>query len=220
MQNSSQHSFKSKRNLKFHLKKPLIFVWFSISYFSLFGQSAGIQFNSGFGKPIVNFDAPGSTVNYQSAMYNDTRLGIWVGDFNKFSGGILFGAFNVNANYVNPDGLASEFQYSSLLIDIPLRYAFENSFVKSLSIGPCMNILMNSNQTINGNPVYNDQMFKSISWSAGAEITFKGYDNDAFSLSPYFNYKQMLTSLDMQDDNETLNLNSFSLGLRFDIPLP
>ncbi len=202
------------------MKKITFSILCLLFSYSLYSQTAGIQFNTGFGKPIVMFDAPNSTVNYQSAMYNDTRLGIWVGDFDKFSGGLLFGTFNVNANYVNPDGLASEFQYSSLLIDIPMRYSFENSFVKSLSVGPCMNILMNSNQTINGNPVYNDQMFKSISWSAGVELTFRGYEGDAFYLSPYMNYKQMLTSVDMNNANETLNLNSFSLGLRCDIPLP
>ncbi len=201
--------------------KTIIFFLISVLFINnSFSQSIGIQFNSGFGKPIVVFDAPGSMADYQSAMYNDTRLGIWVGDFDKFSGGLLLGAFNVNANYVNPDGLASEFQYSSLIVDVPLRYAFENSFIKSLSIGPCMNIMMNSNQTINGKPIYNDQMFKAISWSAGLELTFKGYEGDAFALSPYVNYKQMLTSLDIQDNNETLNINSFSLGLRCDIPLP
>ncbi len=202
------------------MKKITFSILCLLFSYSLYSQTAGIQFNTGFGKPIVMFDAPNSTVNYQSAMYNDTRLGIWVGDYDKFSGGLLFGTFNVNANYVNPDGLASEFQYSSLLIDIPMRYSFENSFVKSVSVGPCMNILMNSNQTINGNPVYNDQMFKAISWSAGAELTFRGYEGDAFYLSPYMNYKQMLTSVDMNNANETLNLNSFSLGLRCDIPLP
>ena len=186
----------------------------------LFAQTAGIQFNTGFGKPIVMFDAPNSTVNYQSALYNDTRLGIWAGDYDKFSGGLLFGAFNVNANYVNPDGLASEFQYSSLLIDVPLRYAISKSFIKSISIGPSMNILMSASQNINGKPVYSDQIFKAISWKLSAERSFIGYESDAFSLSPYMNYKQMLTSVDMNDANETLNLNSFSLGLRCDIPLP
>lgn len=194
---------------------------FSLLVFSKgIAQTAGIQFNSGFGKPIVIFDAPGSTVDYQSAMYNDSRLGIWVGDFDKFSGGLLLGAFNVNANYINPDGLASEFQYSSLLIDIPFMYAIKQSFIKSVSMGPSLNILMNSNQTINGKPVYNDQIFKPVSWSLGLELTFKGYEIDGFSLSPYVNYRHMLTSLDVQDNDETLNLHSFSLGLRCDIPLP
>jgi hypothetical protein len=201
--------------------RKIIFSIFTFLFnYTLFSQTAGIQFNSGFGKPIVIFDAPNSMVDYQSAMYNDTRLGIWVGDFDKFSGGLLLGAFNVNANYVNPDGLASEFHYSSLLVDVPIRYALKKSFIKSVSMGPSMNILTNSNQTINGKPVYNDQIFKAISWSLGLELTFKGYEGDGFSLSPYVNYRQMLTSLDMQDNSETLNLNAFSLGLRCDIPLP
>ncbi len=200
-------------------KRAFILLNILIS-FNLFSQTAGIQFNSGFGKPIVSFDAPGSTVDYQSAMYNDSRLGIWVGDFDKFSGGLLFGTFNVNANYVNPDGLASEFQYSSLLIDIPFKYAIKQSFIKSVSLGPSLNILMNSNQTINGKPVYNDQIFKPISWSLVIELTFTGYESDGFSLSPYINYRHMLTSLDVLNNDETLNLHSLSLGLRCDIPLP
>lgn len=201
-------------------RKNIFIILSLLINYNLFSQSAGIQFNSGFGKPIVVFDAPNSSVNYQSAMYNDTRLGIWVGDFNKFSGGLLFGAFNVNANYVNPDGLASEFNHSSLLIDLPIRYALKNSFIKSVSVGPSMNLLMSSNQSINGKPIYSQDVFKSINWAIGMELSFKGYETDNFNLSPYLNYRHMLNSADALEDNEILKLHSFSLGLRCDIFLP
>lgn len=203
--------------LNFGFKKTLLFVWVSFSCFSLFGQGAGLQFNSGFGKPIVNFDAPGSTVNYQSAMYNDTRIGIWVGDYDKLSGGIVFGAFNVDANYVNPDGLASEFQYSSLLIDVPIRYAFENKFIKSVSFGPSLNLTMSSKQNINGRPVFNQEILKSNNWSMGLEINLKGLELDKFNISPYFNYRHMLNSADALNEDETLKIHSFSIGIRCDI---
>jgi hypothetical protein len=182
-------------------------------------QNAGIQFNTGFGKPIVMFDAPNSTVNYQSAMNNDTRLGVFVGDYDKVSFALLFGMFNVNANYVNADGLSSEFQSSNLIIDLPFRYAFKDGFVKSMSLGPCMYVLMSSSQSINGKPVYNDRMFNPINWGLGAEIAIKGYEGESFCLSPYVNYKQMLTSADAANSNESLKMHSISFGLRCDIPL-
>lgn len=200
--------------------KNIIFILLSaIISSNLYSQNAGIQFNTGFGKPIVMFDAPNSTVSYQSAMNNDTRLGVFVGEYDKVSFALLFGLFNVNANYVNVDGLATEFQSSNLIIDMPLRYAFKDGFIKSLSLGPCMYVLMSSNQSINGKPVFNDRMFNPINWGLGAELTIKGYESESFCLSPYINYKQMLTSADAVNSNESLKMHSISFGLRCDIPL-
>lgn len=206
--------------LNYEYRKYIFILLSLLINHNLFSQSAGIQCNSGFGKPIVVFDAPNALVNYQSAMNNDNRLGIWVGDYDKISVGLLLGAFNVKANYVNPDGLASEFNHSSLLIDIPIRYALKNAFIKSASVGPCMNILMSSNQSINGKPNYSQDVFKSINWAIGCEISFKGYESNNFNLSPYMSYKHMINSADAIDDNESLKLHSFSLGMRCDIFLP
>lgn len=196
----------------------LSIIFFAVS-FKVGAQNAGIQFNTGFGKPIVIYDAPNSTVSYQSAMNNDTRLGVFIGDYSKISFALLFGIYNVNANYVSEDGLSSEFQSSNLIIDMPLRYAFKEGFIKSLSLGPYMYVLMSSNQSINGKPVYNDRMFNPINWGLGAELTIKGYEGESFCLSPYINYKQMLTSADAVNSNESLKMHSISFGLRCDIPL-
>ena len=89
------------------MKYRLYLIVIIISFLSNqgFTQISGIQFNTGFGKPIVIFDAPNSTVSYQSEMNNDTRIGVYIGKYDKVSVAFLVGLFNVNANYLNIDGL-------------------------------------------------------------------------------------------------------------------
>ena len=203
------------------MKYRLYLIVIIISFLSNqgFAQISGIQFNTGFGKPIVIFDAPNSSVSYQSEMNNDTRIGVYIGKYDKVSVAFLLGLFNVNANYLNIDGLATEFKSSNLVIDLPMRYAYQAGLIKSISIGPCMYLMMNSSQSINGKPVFNDKVFNSINWGLGAELNFKGYESKSLCLSPYINYKQMLSSADAVNDNESLKMHSISIGVKVDILL-
>jgi hypothetical protein len=177
-------------------------------------QKAGVQFYQGVNKPIISFNGGSTSLDYTSGFNTDTRLGIWVGDLNKVSFSALLGASSVEAVYTD-EGISSSFKHSSLLVDIPIRYAFFESPINSISVGPSLGVLMSSSQMINGAPVMATDLFSPINYSLLAEVSFTGYTGEKLKMHPYICYRMMLNNADMDDDK--LRINGLSFGLRIDI---
>lgn len=176
-------------------------------------QQVGFQFYQGLNKPIVSFKANGQAPSYKSNFASDTRIGVWVGDPYKLSFSILMGASNVDAIYTSND-IISSFSHSSLIIDVPIRYAFLESPISSIAVGPSLGMLMASSQTTNGLPVRSETIFNQTNYSLLAEVSFAGYASDKLNIHPYMCYRMMLNSADSDGDN--LHLNGLSFGLRMD----
>ena len=185
----------------------------SLSYLT-FAQKVGIQFYQGVNKPLVSFSGDNNALDYSSNFNSDTRLGVFFGDLKKISAAALFGASTVKAVAMNED-IVTTFTNSSLRIDIPVRYAFPESFVSSIAVGPSVGLLMSSSQTINGIPIRSEELFTSTNFYVGGEIDFIGYSSDKLNLYPYVSYRMMLNNADIDTDN--LKINELSFGLRIDI---
>ena len=177
-------------------------------------QPVGFQFFQGVNKPMVSFEAKGQLLSYKSNFASDTRIGVWVGDLNKMSFSTLIGASNVNAIYTSND-LVSSFSHSSLIIDIPIRYAFQESPISSIAIGPSFGVLVASAQTTNGLPVRSETIFNQTNYSLLTEVAFNGYSSDKLNIHPYMCYRMMLNSAD--SDGDKLHINGLSFGLRMDL---
>lgn len=195
-----------------------IFVFF-ISAFAN-AQQVGFQFYQGVNKPLVSFEeklspntVKGQSLSYKSNFVSDTRIGVWVGDLNKWSFSMLMGASTVNAIYTSND-IISSFSHSSLLIDIPVRYSFLESPISSIAVGPSLGVLVASSQTTNGLPVRSETIFNQTNYSVLAEIAFTGYTSDKLNIHPYMCYRIMLNSAD--SDGDKLHINGLSFGLRMD----
>ena len=185
----------------------------SLSYLT-FAQKVGIQFYQGVNKPLVSFSGDNNALDYSSNFNSDTRLGVFFGDLKKISAAALFGASTVKAVAMNED-IVTTFTNSSLRIDIPVRYAFPESFVSSIAVGPSVGLLMSSSQTINGMPIRSEELFTATNFYVGGEIDFIGYSSDKLNLYPYVSYRMMLNNADIDTDN--LKINELSFGLRIDI---
>ena len=185
----------------------------SLSYLT-FAQKVGIQFYQGVNKPLVSFSGDNNALDYSSNFNSDTRLGVFFGDLKKISASTLFGASSVKAVAMNED-IVTTFTNSSLRIDIPVRYAFPESFVSSIAVGPSVGLLMSSSQTINGIPIRSEELFTATNFYVGGEIDFIGYSSDKLNLYPYVSYRMMLNNADIDTDN--LKINELSFGLRIDI---
>jgi hypothetical protein len=176
-------------------------------------QQLGFQFYQGVNKPMVSFEAKGQSLSYKSNFASDTRIGVWVGDPYKLSFSMLMGASTVNAIYTSNDVISS-FSHSSMALDIPIRYAFLESPISSVAIGPSLGILMASSQTTNGLPVRSETIFNQTNYSLLAEVSFAGYTSDKLNIHPYMCYRMMLNSAD--SDGDKLHINGLSFGLRMD----
>ncbi len=179
----------------------------------LHAQQVGFQFYQGVNKPMVSFEAKGRSLSYKSNFSSDTRIGISVGDPNKMSYSMLIGASTVNAIHTSND-LISSFAHSSLIIDIPIRYAFQESPISSIAIGPSLGLLVASSQTTNGLPVRAETIFNQTNYSLLAEVAFDGYSSDKLNIHPYMCYRMMLNSAD--SDGDKLHINGLSFGLKMD----
>lgn len=177
-------------------------------------QKYGFQFLQGVSKSMVQFSAAGEKLAYQSSFTNDTRAGLWFGDLNNVSFSVLVGYANVTANHTNPDFLTT-MGYSSFLLDMPVRYAIKESVIKSFSIGPTLGILANSSQTVNNLAINTKNYFSPTTLSISSELSFKGFQTEGLTISPYVGYRMMLNSADA--DNDKLHLNAINLGLRIDL---
>ena len=195
----------------FRLGLTTIFI-FCLSAFT-HAQQVGFQFYQGVNKPMVSFKSQGQSLSYKSNFASDTRIGVWVGDPYKLSFSVLMGASTVNAIYTSNE-IISSFSHSSLLIDVPIRYAFLESPISSIAIGPSLGILAASSQTTNGLPVRSETIFTQANYSLLAEVSFAGYTSDKLNLHPYMCYRMMLKSAD--SDGDKLHLNGLSFGLRMD----
>jgi hypothetical protein len=191
----------------------VVLICISLSYLT-FAQKVGIQFYQGVNKPLVSFSGDNGTLDYKSDFNSDTRLGVYFGDLKKISAAALFGASTIKAVAINED-LVTTFTNSSLRIDIPVRYAFPESFVSSIAVGPSVGLLMSSSQTINGMPIRSEELFTATNFYVGGEIDFIGYSSDKLNLYPYVSYRMMLNNADIDTDN--LKINELSFGLRIDI---
>jgi hypothetical protein len=191
----------------------VVLICISLSYLT-FAQKVGIQFYQGVNKPLVSFSGDNGTLDYKSDFNSDTRLGVYFGDLKKISAAALFGASTIKAVAINED-LVTTFTNSSLRIDIPIRYAFPESFVSSIAVGPSVGLLMSSSQTINGMPIRSEELFTATNFYVGGEIDFIGYSSDKLNLYPYVSYRMMLNNADIDTDN--LKINELSFGLRIDI---
>ncbi len=178
-----------------------------------YAQQLGFQFYQGVNKPMVSFEANGKALSYKSNFTSDTRIGVWIGDPYKLSFSVLMGASTVNAIYTSKE-IISSFSHSSLLIDVPIRYAFLESPISSIAVGPSLGILMASSQTTNGLPVRSETILNQANYSLLAEVSFTGYTSDKLNIHPYMCYRMMLNSADSDGDN--LHLNGLSFGLRMD----
>jgi hypothetical protein len=188
-------------------------ICISLSYLT-FAQKVGIQFYQGVNKPLVSFSGDNNALDYSSNFNSDTRLGVFFGDLKKISASALFGASSVKAVAMNED-IVTTFTNSSLRIDIPVRYAFPESFVSSIAVGPSVGLLMSSSQTINGIPIRSEELFTATNFYVAGEIDFIGYSSDKLNLYPYVSYRMMLNNADIDTDN--LKINELSFGLRIDI---
>ena len=191
----------------------VVLICISLSYLT-FAQKVGIQFYQGVNKPLVSFSGDNNALDYSSNFNSDTRLGVFFGDLKKISASALFGASSVKAVAMNED-IVTTFTNSSLRIDIPVRYAFPESFVSSIAVGPSVGLLMSSSQTINGIPIRSEELFTTTNFYVGGEIDFIGYSSDKLNLYPYVSYRMMLNNADIDTDN--LKINELSFGLRIDI---
>ena len=195
------------------IRSSVVLICISLSYLT-FAQKVGIQFYQGVNKPLVSFSGDNNALDYSSNFNSDTRLGVFFGDLKKISAAALFGASTVKAVAMNED-LVTKFTNSSLRIDIPVRYAFPESFVSSIAVGPSVGLLMSSSQTINGIPIRSEELFTATNFYVGGEIDFIGYSSDKLNLYPYVSYRMMLNNADIDTDN--LKINELSFGLRIDI---
>ena len=195
----------------FRLGLTTIFI-LCLSAFT-YAQQLGFQFYQGVNKPMVSFKSQGQSLSYKSNFASDTRIGVWVGDPYKLSFSVLMGASTVNAIYTSNE-IISSFSHSSLLIDVPIRYAFLESPISSIAIGPSLGILAASSQTTNGLPVRSETIFTQANYSLLAEVSFAGYTSDKLNIHPYMCYRMMLNSAD--SDGDKLHLNGLSFGLRMD----
>ena len=191
----------------------VVLICISLSYLT-FAQKVGIQFYQGVNKPLVSFSGDNGTLDYKSDFNSDTRLGVYFGDLKKISAAALFGASTIKAVAINED-LVTTFTNSSLRIDIPVRYAFPESFISSIAVGPSVGLLMSSSQTINGMPIRSEELFTATNFYVSGEIDFIGYSSDKLNLYPYVSYRMMLNNADIDTDN--LKINELSFGLRIDI---
>lgn len=195
------------------IRSSVVLICISLSYLT-FAQKVGIQFYQGVNKPLVSFSGDNNALDYSSNFNSDTRLGVFFGDLKKISAAALFGASTVKAVAMNED-IVTTFTNSSLRIDIPVRYAFPESFVSSIAVGPSVGLLMSSSQTINGMPIRSEEVFTATNFYLGGEIDFIGYSSDKLNLYPYVSYRMMLNNADIDTDN--LKINELSFGLRIDI---
>lgn len=177
-------------------------------------QDIAIQFYQGIAKPMVSYKPDGNSLAYKTSFGSDTRLGITAGDLNKLSFSLLLGASNVSATHTSND-IISSFTHSSLLVDVPIRYALKESPITSIAVGPSLGLLVASSQTTNGLPVRSESIFTPTNFSMVTELAFAGYSSDNLNIYPYFCYRMMLNSADNDGDN--LRLNCLSFGLRMDI---
>ena len=191
----------------------VVLICISLSYLT-FAQKVGIQFYQGVNKPLVSFSGDNNALDYSSNFNSDTRLGVFFGDLKKISASTLFGASSVKAVAMNED-IVTTFTNSSLRIDVPVRYAFPESFISSIAVGPSVGLLMSSSQTINGIPVRSEELFTATNFYVSGEIDFIGYSSDKLNLYPYVSYRMMLNNADIDTDN--LKINELSFGLRIDI---
>ena len=191
----------------------VVLICISLSYLT-FAQKVGIQFYQGVNKPLVSFSGDNNALDYSSNFNSDTRLGVFFGDLKKISASTLFGASSVKAVAMNED-IVTTFTNSSLRIDVPVRYAFPESFISSIAVGPSVGLLMSSSQTINGMPVRSEELFTATNFYVAGEIDFIGYSSDKLNLYPYVSYRMMLNNADIDTDN--LKINELSFGLRIDI---
>ena len=191
----------------------VVLICISLSYLT-FAQKVGIQFYQGVNKPLVSFSGDNNALDYSSNFNSDTRLGVFFGDLKKISASTLFGASSVKAVAMNED-IVTTFTNSSLRIDVPVRYAFPESFISSIAVGPSLGLLMSSSQTINGIPIRSEELFTATNFYVGGEIDFIGYSSDKLNLYPYVSYRMMLNNADIDTDN--LKINELSFGLRIDI---
>jgi hypothetical protein len=187
-----------------------IFI-FCISF--LRAQQVGFQFYQGANKPMVSFEAKGQSLSYKSNFSSDTRIGVWVGDPNKMSFSMLIGSTTINAIHTDND-LVSSFSHSSLILDIPIRYALQESPISSIAIGPSLGVLVASSQTTNGLPARSETIFNQTNYCLLAEVAFDGYSSDKLNIHPYMCYRMMLNSADSDGDN--LHINGLAFGLRMD----
>ena len=195
------------------IRSSVVLVCISLSYLT-FAQKVGIQFYQGVNKPLVSFSGDNNALDYSSNFNSDTRLGVFFGDLKKISAAALFGASTIKAVAMNED-IVTTFTNSSLRIDIPVRYAFPESFVSSIAVGPSVGLLMSSSQTINGIPIRSEELFTATNFYVGGEIDFIGYSSDKLNLYPYVSYRMVLNNADIDTDN--LKINELSFGLRIDI---
>ena len=195
------------------IRSSVVLICISLSYLT-FAQKVGIQFYQGVNKPLVSFSGDNNALDYSSNFNSDTRLGVFFGDLKKISAAALFGASTIKAVAMNED-IVTTFTNSSLRIDIPVRYAFPESFVSSIAVGPSVGLLMSSSQTINGIPIRSEELFTVTNFYVGGEIDFIGYSSDKLNLYPYVSYRMMLNNADIDTDN--LKINELSFGLRIDI---
>lgn len=177
-------------------------------------QDIAIQFYQGVAKPMVSYKSDGNSLVYKASFGSDTRLGITAGNLNKLSFSLLLGASNISATHTNND-IVSTFTHSSLLVDVPIRYALEESPITSIAVGPSLGLLVASSQTTNGLPVRSESIFTPTNFSLVTELAFSGYSSDNLNIYPYFSYRMMMNSAD--NDGENLRLNCLSFGLRMDI---
>lgn len=196
-----------------NIRSFVVLICISLSYLT-FAQKVGIQFYQGVNKPLVSFSGDNNALDYSSNFNSDTRLGVFFGDLKKISAAALFGASTIKAVAMNED-IVTTFTNSSLRIDIPVRYAFPESFVSSIAVGPSVGLLMSSSQTINGIPIRSEELFTTTNFYVGGEIDFIGYSSDKLNLYPYVSYRMMLNNADIDTDN--LKINELSFGLRIDI---
>ena len=102
-------------------------------------QNVGIQFYQGVNKPLVSFSGDNGTLAYKSDFNSDTRIGVCFGNLQRISASALFGASSTKAIAMNDD-IVTTFTNSSLRIDVPVRYAFPESFVSSIAVGPSLGL--------------------------------------------------------------------------------
>ena len=193
----------------------LVFVMIFMFCFTVFtqAQQVGFQFYQGVNKPMVSFKSKGESLSYKSNFASDTRIGVWVGDLNKLSFSMLIGSSTVNAIYTSNE-IISSFSHSRLIIDIPIRYAFLESPISSIAIGPSLGVLVASSQTTNGLPVRSETVFNQTNYSLLTEVAFAGYTSEKLNIHPYMCYRMMLNSAD--SDGDKLHINGLSFGLRMD----
>jgi hypothetical protein len=195
------------------IRSFVVLICISLSYLT-FAQKVGIQFYQGVNKPLVSFSGDNNALDYSSNFNSDTRLGVFFGDLKKISASALFGASSVKAVAMDED-IVTTFTNSSLRIDIPVRYAFPESFVSSIAVGPSVGLLVSSSQTMNGIPIRSEELFTVTNFYVGGEIDFTGYSSDKLNMYPYVSYRMMLNNADIDTDN--LKINELSFGLRIDI---